>query len=146
MAPQDDAGMSELSLTLRCELASLDVAHQALQRLIEPHRPSARVSFGLDVVLEELLMNQILHAHPDVVGMPTVTLRAWVAECARVLRFADRGIAFDPLSRPEPVAPASLEDARPGGWGIHLLRRYARSLAYERVGGENRLTVVLALR
>lgn len=137
---------AELSLTLRCELAALDVAHQALWRLLEPHQPSARASFGLDVVLEELLMNQILHAHPDTVGTPSVALQAWVAEDALVLRFADRGIAFDPLSRPAPVAPASLEEARPGGLGIHLLRRYARSLAYERVGGENRLTVELALR
>lgn len=135
-----------LSLTLRCELASCETARQALQELLAPHQPSARASFGLDVVLEELLMNQILHAHPGAVEAATVALEAWVRDDALTLRFVDDGIAFDPLSRPAPVAPASLDDARPGGLGIHLLRRYARSLAYERADGENRLTVVLALR
>src|SRR5262249_41230832 len=128
MAPQD----AELSLTLRCELAACEIAHQALQRLLEPHQPSARASFGLDVGVEELLMNLIMHAHPGAAGTATVALQARVADDALVLRFADDGIPFDPLSRPTPVTPASLDEARPGGLGIHLLRRYARSLAYER--------------
>ena len=55
-----DATAGGLSLVLRCELASCAVAHEALQQLLAPHQPSARASFGLDVVLEELLMNQIL--------------------------------------------------------------------------------------
>lgn len=139
-------GPAALSLVLRCELASCTVAHEALQQLLAPHQPSARASFGLDVVLEELLMNQILHAHPAAVEPASVALQAWVADDALVMRLADRGIAFDPLSRPAPVTPVSLDEARPGGLGIHLLRRYARSLAYERIGGENQLTVVLALR
>jgi len=146
MAQQDAADVAELALTLRCELAACEIAHQALRQLLEPHQPSARASFGLDVVLEELLMNQVMHAHPGAAGTATVALQARVADDALVLRFADDGIPFDPLSRPAPVAPTSLDDARPGGLGLHLLRRYARSLAYERVGGENRLTVVLALR
>jgi anti-sigma regulatory factor (Ser/Thr protein kinase) len=142
-------GPPALRLTLRCELAGLEAAHQALQRLLEPHQPSARASFGLDMVLEELLMNQIMHAHPepaDLAEPPTLALQAWVAGDALVLHLADRGIAFDPLSRPAPVTPASLDDAQPGGLGLHLLRRYARSLAYERAGDENRLTVVMPLR
>ncbi|MFG6467910.1 ATP-binding protein [Roseateles sp. BYS87W] len=135
-----------LVLSLLCELASCAVAHEALHALLAPHQPSARAMFGLDVVLEELLMNQILHAHPPEVERATVQLQAWVVHDALVLRLTDRGIAFDPLARPTPVAPATLDEARPGGWGIHLLRRYARALAYERVGEANQLTVELALR
>jgi len=152
MPPRDTSlpglppGPPALSLTLRCELASFEIAQRALQGLLAPHEPSARASFGLDVVLEELLMNQILHAHPSVVEPASVTVQAWVAGDALVMRLADRGIAFDPLSRPAPVMPASLDEARPGGLGIHLLKRYARDLAYERAGDENRLTVTLALR
>lgn len=144
--PELPAGPPALSLTLPCELASCAVAHEALQALLAPHHPSARASFGLDVVLEELLMNQILHAYPAAVEPASVGLQAWVADDTLLLLLSDHGIPFDPLARPAPVAPASLDEARPGGWGIHLLRRYARALAYERVGDVNRLTVALALR
>lgn len=138
-------GPPALSLTLRCELAACETANLALQGLLEPHQPSARASFGVDVVLEELLMNQILHAHPNATSTPTVALQAWVADDALVLRFVDTGIAFDPLTRPAPVAPTSLDEARPGGLGLHLLRRYARTLDYQRLNDTNQLTVVLAL-
>ncbi|MCE4557431.1 ATP-binding protein [Roseateles cellulosilyticus] len=136
----------ELSLALPCELASCDVARQALQRLIAPHEPSARAGFGLEVVLEELLMNQLLHAHPGGHASASVQLLAWVAGDTLLLQLADNGIPFDPLAQPAPVAPANLDDARPGGLGLHLLRRYVNTLAYERSNGENRLTVGLALR
>lgn len=139
-------GPPALQLSLRSELAACAVAEAALQQLIQPHQPSARASFGLGVALEELLMNQVLHAHPDAQAPAPVALQAWVVGDALVLHLADHGIAFDPLSRPAPVAPASLEDARPGGLGLHLLRRYTRAMAYQRLDGANHLTVELALR
>lgn len=134
-----------LSLRLRCDLAACASARQALEQLLQPRELSARAGFALDLVLEELLMNQILHAHPGAVDAPWLELQAWTRGEALWLRFIDDGIAFDPLSRPAPAAPASLDEARPGGLGLQLLRRYARSLDYERQAGHNRLTVELSL-
>lgn len=139
-------GPPALSLALRCERSACATAQVAFEGLLEPFQPSPRLSFALDLVLEELLMNQVLHAHPQAVEPSTVGLQAWVVDDALVLHFTDSGIPFDPLSRPEVVAPASLDDARPGGLGLHLVRRYARELAYQRVGDTNHLSVVLALR
>ena len=135
-----------LTLALRSERAACVTAQQALHRLLAPHQPSARASFGLDLVLEELLMNQAMHAHPGVAEPAPVALQAWVQDGALVLHLADDGVAFDPLARPAPVLPTSLDVAQPGGLGLHLVRRYARSLAYERRGGTNHLMVELALR
>lgn len=139
-------GPAALSLALRCEPSSLAVAQQALQALLAPHQPSSRASFGLDLVLEELLMNQILHAHPGATEPATLGLQAWVNDDTLCLHLRDCGVAFDPLTRPPPEAPATLDEARPGGLGLHLLKRYVRSMAYERADGENRLTLTLALR
>lgn len=139
-------GPPALQLSLRSELAACAVAEEALQRLLEPHQPSARARFGLGVVLEELLMNQVLHAHPGAEAPAPVALQAWVVDDALVLHVADHGIAFDPLAQPAPVAPARLEDARPGGLGLHLLRCYTRAMTYQRLDGANHLTVELALR
>lgn len=139
-------GPPALSLTLLCERAACAKAQLAFEGLLEPLQPSPRLSFALDLVLEELLMNQVMHAHPQAAEPAAVGLQAWVVDDALVLHFTDTGIAFDPLSRPAPVAPASLDEARPGGLGLHLVRRYARELAYQRVGDTNHLSVVLALR
>lgn len=134
-----------LTLALRSELAACAAAQQALHALIAPLQPSARASFGLDLVLEEWLMNEVRHAHPGALAPAPLRLCAWLTPDALTLRLADHGLPFDPLAHPAPVAPTRLDDARPGGLGLHLLRRYARELAYERVDGENRLMVVLAL-
>lgn len=144
--PGPASGPDALTLALRSEAAALPLAQQALQQWLAPHQPSPRASFGLELVLEELLMNQILHAHPGATEPASLSLQARVVGEALVLQLVDRGIAFDPLTRPAPVAPASLDDARPGGLGLHLLRRYTRSMAYARVADENHLTVELALR
>lgn len=47
------------------------------------------------------------------------------------------GVPFDPLSHPEPKAPACALDARVGGLGIPLVRRLSESLSYERADGRN---------
>lgn len=139
-------GPPALGLALRSERAACEVAQQALHRLIEPAQPSPRALFGLDLVLEELLMNQVLHAHPEAASPAPLSLQAWLADDTLVLHLADGGIAFDPLALPPPEAVQRLEDARVGGFGLHLVRRYARRLAYERADGLNHLVVELALR
>lgn len=145
-SPAWPAAAPALTLALRSELAACASAQRALHDLLQPLAPSPRASFGLDLVLEEWLMNQVRHAHPGSSGPAPVWLTAWLTPDTLTLQLADRGVPFDPLAHPAPVAPTRLDDAQPGGLGLHLLRRYAQQLAYERVDGENRLLVTLALR
>ena len=58
-----------------------------------------------------------------------------------LLELADDGLAFDP-TRPAP-APAgeTLQSATPGGRGLRTIRGLARSLAYRREDGRNRLVL-----
>ena len=61
-----------------------------------------------------------------------------------VVTIRDRGPAFDPADVPPPDTTATLETARLGGLGLHLVRNLVDTLRYERRSGENRL--VLARR
>jgi anti-sigma regulatory factor (Ser/Thr protein kinase) len=45
----------------------------------------------------------------------------------------------------EAPVPASIDELRPGGQGIRLLKKFAGSLAYQRLDGANRLTIRFAI-
>jgi len=60
------------------------------------------------------------------------------------LVFVDRGHPFDPTRTEDPDVTAPAEDRGIGGLGLFMVRKMSRSVAYERRGGENVLTVVIA--
>lgn len=53
----------------------------------------------------------------------------------------DDGAAFDPSAQSRRSPPETLEEAEPGGLGLHILDSYADAVSYERVGGINVLTL-----
>lgn len=54
----------------------------------------------------------------------------------------DEGGQFDPRQVPQPAPATSLQDARVGGWGIPILRRFSDDLRYRHEDGRNRLTLL----
>ena len=61
-----------------------------------------------------------------------------------VARIEDTGCEFDPTQFPPLSMAKSLEDAKIGDYGIHLMRSFASSMHYERREGRNRLTLRFA--
>lgn len=53
----------------------------------------------------------------------------------------DTGEAFNPLEASEVLLPTSVQEAKIGGLGIHLIRHYCDALSYTRVNDENCLTL-----
>ena len=95
------------------------------------------------VILDELLTNVARHAYPDDrpgwVGVELVPR----GDGAWQLTVVDEGPPFDPLERPAPETADTLDEAIPGGLGVHLVRNMARSARYDRVANRNRLQLVL---
>jgi anti-sigma regulatory factor (Ser/Thr protein kinase) len=58
-----------------------------------------------------------------------------------VARIEDNGRHFDPTQVPPPSMVSSLEEAKIGDVGIHLIRSFASGMDYERREGCNRLTL-----
>jgi serine/threonine-protein kinase RsbW len=56
-----------------------------------------------------------------------------------VARIEDTGREFDPTQFPPLLIAKSLEDAKIGDYGIHLMRSFASGMHYERREGRNRL-------
>jgi anti-sigma regulatory factor (Ser/Thr protein kinase) len=118
----------------------LAVAEEVERFCTEQSLPKA-VSFKVRLVLEELVLNLIDHA----VGSATdrIDLRIELEPGQVILVLEDDSEPFDPRQVPAFDKEKPLEDRRPRGMGIHLVRTMAKELVYQRIGGINQLRVVL---
>lgn len=120
-------------------------AVEALQAFGEQRQVAAKILFGLTVALEECGSNVVNHA---LQGDPSQMFRVSIDQigCDLVIELRDQGPEFDPTAAAE-RKPQAEDDDLPGGWGIHLVRRYLDEIRYQRVAGENvlRLTKRLEL-
>jgi anti-sigma regulatory factor (Ser/Thr protein kinase) len=94
------------------------------------------------LVVEEAFVNVCRHAYRGrAEGAVTVRLRGHLGELAVELR--DTGPAFDPIQEaPKPKLDATIEERRPGGLGVELMRRMTDEIRYRRDGEENVLVMV----
>ncbi len=131
---------SVLTLRLPNALAAVETARLAMHRYLDPLCLPSRLIYRLELVLEESVMNRVWHAHPEG-GQHWFDFELQILPAAIQMRFIDDGRPFDPLSRPEPPRPQSLDEARPGGLGLLLTRKSVSSAVYERTADQNVLTL-----
>jgi anti-sigma regulatory factor (Ser/Thr protein kinase) len=101
---------------------------------------SPDVSFAVQLCLEEAVANIIMYGGTkDDALVIAVELER---NCGTlVARIEDNGRQFDPTRAPPPAPAASLDEAKVGDVGIHLMRSFANGMDYERRDGHNRLTL-----
>jgi anti-sigma regulatory factor (Ser/Thr protein kinase) len=96
----------------------------------------------LALALEECSSNIVNHAlRRDAQKTFHVTFDCF--DDAFVIELRDRGPAFDPTMQDSRRQP--LDDELPGGWGLHLIRRFIDEIHYERRDGENVLRLTKRL-
>jgi anti-sigma regulatory factor (Ser/Thr protein kinase) len=101
---------------------------------------SPDMSFAVQLCLEEAVANIIMYgaAKNDALVIAVELER----NCGTlVARIEDNGRQFDPARAPPPAPAASLDEAKVGDVGIHLMRSFASGMDYERRDGRNRLTL-----
>lgn len=90
----------------------------------------------LELCANEAVANIINYAFADR-GPHEIIVELARTERGGILVIRDDGRPFDPLALPEFQPPATLEEARIGGLGVHLIRRMASRCEYRREGGMN---------
>lgn len=139
--PDPVSPKAEARLTLKSQLAELARVQQWVDELARRHQISAETVNAIQLCLEEALSNVIRHGYA---GQPTHALTvAFHAADNSTLTFTieDGALPFNPLEVKPPSTPPTLEDLTPGGQGIHLMRRFAGSLAWQPLPRGNRLTL-----
>lgn len=105
------------------------------------HGLSADTWFAVQLCLEEAVANIIMHgggAKDDRLQIAVALERNGGTLVARI---EDSGREFDPTQFSPPSVAKSLEEAKVGDLGIHLMRSFASDMHYERRDGRNRLTL-----
>jgi serine/threonine-protein kinase RsbW len=94
----------------------------------------------VQVAMDEILSNIVRHGHRP---GPAFSIEVTIALAAAGLQvtIADDGPEFDPLRLPEPDLSSSLEERRPGGFGVHLVKRLMDRVEYARRDGRNYLVI-----
>ena len=131
-----------LHKTLHVNVADLIALGPEVEDFLARQGVPSETVVKVRVVLEEMILNLINHATGLDGSLIDVRLEA---EPGRVVALIeDEGDPFDPRSAPEFDTTQPLEERRPGGMGIQLMRSLVAEMHYERLSGRNRLRLVIA--
>ena len=92
-----------------------------------------------ELCLNEAAGNIIQHA----VRPNTIVLTLEQEPASVRMTIADDGQAFDPVGHAVADLPRTLDEARPGGLGLRIVRSATETMAYRRADGWNSLTLIL---
>jgi serine/threonine-protein kinase RsbW len=109
-------------------------------RFVEQRHVGERAAYVANLAIEEMGTNILKYGYDDL-AVHEILLRLEVLPGALLLVLEDDGHAFNPVAAPEPDVNGPTEARVPGGLGIHLIRKLAERMDYERCDGRNRLTV-----
>jgi serine/threonine-protein kinase RsbW len=125
-------------LVLHNRLAELRRLAAWIERWTQEGVPP-NVSFALQLCLEEAVANVIMYGQID--GELKIAIELERLGGTVVARIQDNGQPFDPTQVASHPLPSTLREAKIGNLGIHLVRRFASRVYYERRHGRNCLTL-----
>ena len=130
----------ERHLTLTNDIGQINKLAGFLESLAEVENIDPGAMTMVNLALEEAVTNVIMYAYPEgTEGF--VDISAKVTGNVLEFKVTDSGKAFDPTKRPEVDISAEAQDREIGGLGIHLVRNIMDTLRYERVNGNNILSM-----
>ena len=102
-------------------------------------------SFAIQLCCEEAFMNIVMHSYgphcTEIKDEDQIVLLTIDQEGRDVtLTIRDNGLAFNPLEAADPAYPSTLSEAKIGGLGISLMKKFSKNIQYESKGLGNLLT------
>ena len=113
-----------------------------VEEMLEQQECSMKIQTAICVAIEEVFVNVARYAYGD--GEGDVTFKIEFDEETRnvTFRMIDKGVAFDPLKKPDPDITLSAEEREIGGLGIFITKKTMDSVTYVYENGENILTMI----
>lgn len=96
----------------------------------------------IELAIEEIIVNIVrygCHGNEDCIIEVGVDL----TEDKFILEISDNGSAFNPLEQEPPDIKISLDQRKPGGLGIFIVKQIAKELKYEHKNNKNILRLCL---
>jgi len=131
---------SRLTARVAASLTGIRSAADAFDTFQADHGLSQTAGWPVQVALDEILSNIVRHGSAGSQDRFIEATFALVEGCLQ-LTIVDDGPDLDPLTQPEPDLTTPLEDRRPGGLGIHLVKHLCDRVEYTRFDGRNHLVL-----
>ena len=129
--PADDSALNDVLAFAEEELEKAECPTKAMMQLT--------------VAIEEVFVNVAHYAYPDEEGQVSFGIAFDSESRSITFRIADKGIAFNPLEKPDPDITLSAEEREIGGLGIFICKKTMDEIGYARENGENILTMTKKL-
>ena len=127
------------TLSVPGTLPGVRLAIQAFDRFGRAHGLSDGAAWRFPLALDEILSNIVRHG---LAGRPaSIDLTFSIDTDYVAVEIVDQSEAFNPLLAPPPDTSSSLEDRKPGGLGIALVRELMDDTWYERRDERNYFTM-----
>ena len=130
----------KLALQIKNTLAEISSANSAVTHWLRARRVPVAADYLANLAIEEHVTNCIKYGYDDA-GEHLIEIDLELSDTELVIHITDDGHPFNPLELPEPDTSVPLEQRKPGGIGIHLLRKLSDRMEHERIGEKNRLTL-----
>jgi serine/threonine-protein kinase RsbW len=131
--------------TIPNKLSPLMRAIEDLDRRFEEWGADGNARYLGQLAVEELGTNIIKYGYDDANEHFIRLSAACDGDLIRIC-LEDDGHEFNPCNAPEPDPNLELDERKPGGWGISLVRRLSAGMDYERRGDWNVVCLKLPLR
>ena len=132
---------STKQLMIKNDLSELFLVNGFLDRIAKELNFNEELLFDLKLVVEEIISNIIFYAFKDK-SEHQINIEFEANGSHIIITIEDEGDAFNPANLPPPDGlDKPLEDRKPGGLGIHLVKTLMDSAEYKRKDGKNILVL-----
>lgn len=129
-----------LRLTLNSVPSALLTIADALSAFAKERKLPHLIESAIHLALEETVTNIIGHGYQGRAD-GKIDIEVALEPCEVVVTIEDAAPPYNPLAAPAPDFDSPLEQRKPGGLGVFLIKRLMDSLDYRYTGGKNRLTL-----
>jgi sigma-B regulation protein RsbU (phosphoserine phosphatase) len=113
-----------------------------IEQILEKHQCSMKNQTAICVAIEEVFVNVAHYAYKGAQGDVKFDISFDEETRNITFRMSDKGVAFDPLKKPEPDITLSAEEREIGGLGIFITKKTMDLVTYAYENGENVLTMI----
>ena len=127
-------------LTFKNEEQELSRVAEFVEGICDELQLDMHVAMKLQLAIEEMVTNVIFYAYPKGTSADiTLTAESDGKELTFVL--SDSGKPFDPTAKSDADIDVNPMDREQGGMGILIVKNIMNEVSYQRLDGENRLTM-----
>ena len=137
--------MTAVSGEFRREIEAIGEVFAFLETFVESQEIDEKTAFCINLVVEELFTNMVRHNEG---GGDRITVSIERLDNRLHLELIDSNVEpFDPKTAEVPPVDAGIEERRPGGLGIYLVKKMVDDLdyTYETEGRRMRISVTKTL-